>query len=24
LQKVLTPAIHSEDAVALILRMRKG
>jgi AcrR family transcriptional regulator len=24
LQKVLTPAVHSEDAVALILRMRKG
>lgn len=24
LQKVLTPAVHSEDAVALILRMSKG
>ena len=24
LQKVLTPAVHSEDAVALILRVRKG
>lgn len=24
LQEVLTPAIHSEDAIALILRMRKG